>query len=212
MSSIAQTQPRTGRRNFTLRAYLAGTAATAALLGAVVLVFASLGAYVAFNGLPIGGDSSDADTASIAVGHTVAAPAQQKARQRVAAGAPERRSSAGDSHQVNQHGSGGTGASGTTVDASPSPATATATPSATSPTVSAGDGGSNTTVSSGQEPTAGDPPSSPTLPTPHVTTPDSIGGTVGQVEQTLHQVGIDVPLTGQGSAVDDVTDSLVGGN
>ncbi len=73
MSSIAHTQPRTGRRKFNLRAYLAGTAATAALIGAVVLAFVSLGAYVAFNGLPVGGSDSGAEAGSVAVGPAAAA-------------------------------------------------------------------------------------------------------------------------------------------
>jgi hypothetical protein len=210
MSSIAQTQPRTGRRNFNLRAYLAGTAATAALLGAVVLVFASLGAYVAFNGLPIGGDSTDSDAASVAVGDTVAAPAQQKARQQV--GTAQSRRSNGNSQQVNQHGSNGGGSGGQAIETNTATSTATATPGITSPPVSSGGGDSTTTASPAQGPTMGDPPTSPTLPTPQVSTPDSVGGTVGQVEQTLHQVGIDVPLTGQGSVVDEVTDSVLGGN
>jgi hypothetical protein len=211
MSSIAQTQPRTGRRNFNLRAYLAGTAATAALLGAVVLVFASLGAYVAFNGLPIGADASDSGTGSVAVDHTIAAPAQQRTHQQVA-GAQERRSNGSDSRQANQQGANGSGAQDHSVETTAPPTTATATPGTSETTVNSGGEGSTTTASPAQGPTMGDPPSSPTLPTPQVSTPDSVGGTVGQVEQTLHQVGVDVPLTGQGSVVDQVTDSVLGGN
>ena len=45
-----------GGRNFSLRAYLAGGGATAALIAAAVLSFGALGAYVAFEGLPVGGD------------------------------------------------------------------------------------------------------------------------------------------------------------
>ena len=48
--------------------------------------------------------------------------------------------------------------------------------------------------------------------TPNVTTPDSVGSTVGTVEQTLHQAGVDVPLSQAGSTVDQVTAGLTGGN
>ena len=53
MEAKTNTDVRT--RNFNLRAYLAGGGATVALIAAAVLVFASLGAYVAFEGLPVGG-------------------------------------------------------------------------------------------------------------------------------------------------------------
>lgn len=59
MSMEAKTGASVRVRNFNLRAYLAGGGATVALIAAAVLVFASLGAYVAFEGLPIGGDSDD---------------------------------------------------------------------------------------------------------------------------------------------------------
>ena len=64
MSTIAQTKPRPGR-NFNLRAFLGGGTATTALIAAAVVVFSSLAAYVAFNGVPIGG--SDEDSSSITV-------------------------------------------------------------------------------------------------------------------------------------------------
>ncbi len=209
MSSIAQTQPRTGRRNFNLRAYLAGTAATVALIGAVVIAFGSLGAYVAFNGLPIGGSDADAQTSSIAV-DPVAAP-QNTARQRGAqnVGAADVRRDPGSQS------AGGSGANSAATEASQAP---------TAPTTTAGappDTGTEAPVSaSGPEqtatpsPTQGGPsdnPPSAGIPTPHVTTPDSVGGTVGTVEQTLQDVGVNVPLNDAGAAVDDVA-GLVGGN
>lgn len=54
-----------GRINFSLRAYLAGGGATAALIAAAVLVFAALGAYVAFEGLPVGGDDDAAGEVAV---------------------------------------------------------------------------------------------------------------------------------------------------
>lgn len=52
-------------RNFGLRAYLAGGGATAALIAAAVLVFGSLGAYVAFEGLPIAGGADAAGEVAV---------------------------------------------------------------------------------------------------------------------------------------------------
>lgn len=54
MSTVAKTQPSV-RRQFDLRGYLAGGTVTAALIAAAVVLFASLAAYVAFHGLPVGG-------------------------------------------------------------------------------------------------------------------------------------------------------------
>ena len=208
MSSIAETQPRTGRRNFTLRAYLAGTAATAALLGAVVLVFASLGAYVAFNGLPIGGDQAASDPTSIEVG---AATKQTSAHhQQVSNGAVHHQDASGGSasHAANPGSDTGGSPSDPDAPAAPDPPTGTNTA-----TVSAN--GSGTTVTSGPSQTTtsgGGGGDSSTLPTPHVSTPDSVGSTVGTVEQTLHQAGVDLPVNDAGSTVDQVTDGLLGGN
>lgn len=208
MSSIAHTQPRTGRRNFNLRAYLAGTAATAALIGAVVLAFASLGAYVAFNGLPIGGSDVDASASSVAVDRAIAPQpkAGPRSTQDLAAanaqrsqGAPAASAAGNESATNNAQPpavAGGPATTPTSTGSEPPVATTDPEPTATpTPTQS---GPSN------------DPPSD-SLPAPQVTTPDSVGGTVGTVEQTLHDAGVNVPLTGSGSAVDDVT-GLVGGN
>jgi hypothetical protein len=212
MSSIAQTQPRTGRRNFTLRAYLAGTAATAALLGAVVLVFASLGAYVAFNGLPIGGDQAASEPTSVEVG-AAAQHAGSKAaahHQQITNAAIRRQNAAAASSSHASGGSNSGGGSSESGQASASPASP-ATPTGTSTaTVSAN--GSGTTVTAGPSQTTPSGGGGSSLPTPQVTTPDSVGSTVGTVEQTLHQAGVDVPLSQAGSAVDQVTDGLVGGN
>ncbi len=54
MDTVAGKQP-SSSTNFNLRAYIAGGAATVALIAAGVIVFGSLAAYVAFNGLPVGG-------------------------------------------------------------------------------------------------------------------------------------------------------------
>ncbi len=213
MSSIAETQPRTGRRNFTLRAYLAGTAATAALLGAVVLVFASLGAYVAFNGLPIGGDQAS-DPTSIEVG---AAAQQTKAahsahHQQIANATVHGQNASGASGGPSANAGSNTGdASSVSGQPTASPASPVAPTATNTPTDSANGSGTVVTVGPSQDSPSGGGDSSP-LPTPQVTTPDSVGSTVGTVEQTLHQAGVDVPLNDAGSAVDQVTDGLLGGN
>ena len=212
MSSIAQTQPRTGRRNFTLRAYLAGTAATAALLGAVVLVFASLGAYVAFNGLPIGGDQAASAPSSVEVG-AAAQPAKANAavrHQQITTAAVHRQSASGNSSA--SHSSGGSSSNGGSTasgQVTPSPASPAAPTGTSTATVEANGAGNTVSAGPGQASPSGGGGS---LPTPNVTTPDSVGSTVGTVEQTLHQAGVDVPVGQAGSAVDQVTDGLAGGN
>jgi hypothetical protein len=45
-----------------------------------------------------------------------------------------------------------------------------------------------------------------------VTAPGAVGGTIGAVEQTLQEVGAQVPINGSGSPVEQVTDALLGGN
>ena len=61
---LRATAPRAGR-NFNLRAYLAGAGATTALIAGAIVVFASLGAYVAFNGLPVGSGNENATQLTI---------------------------------------------------------------------------------------------------------------------------------------------------
>jgi hypothetical protein len=206
MSSIAQTESRRGRRNFNLRAYLAGTAATAALLGAVVITFASLGAYVAFNGLPIGGGDSAAQPTSVSVGQAATEISSKSRPSQNVAPADVRNSQAsrGDS-------AGASGHAAATPDSTAPAGTDTATSTPTGQTTVTATGAQPTVTAA---PTQGGSDTSPAGPitTPHVTTPDSVGGTVGTVEQTLHDAGVDIPLGGAGSAVDDAANQLLGGN
>jgi hypothetical protein len=208
MSSIAESQPRTGRRNFNLRAYLAGTAATAALIGAVVLAFASLGAYVAFNGLPVGDDSQGV-TSSISVEQAVApvAAAKQSRGQDLAFTDARRDQAAGQGSSGANGGSAESGAQTSVLPADTAPAAG-----GTSQTTATAGGDVDTTATPtpAQSGPSADPPSSDGIPTPQVTNPSSIGGTVGQVEQTLNDAGVSVPLTGSGSAVEEVTGGLLG--
>src|SRR3954453_9712547 len=50
-----------------LRAYLAGTGATGALIAGAVIVFLSLATYVAFNGIPFGGNGASSGTSFVGV-------------------------------------------------------------------------------------------------------------------------------------------------
>lgn len=213
MSSVVQIQPRTGRRSFTLRAYLAGTAATAALLGAVIVVFASLGAYVAFNGLPIGGGQSADEATSVQVAPAAPATAGKRAHHQANAAAAQQNGNGGGpaSRAANRGSSGGSASGGDTASAQ-----ATVTPA--SPASPSGTSTATTSASgSGPVPTSGSAPQAPSngagpLPTPQVTTPDSVSTTVGTVEQTLHSAGIDVPLNQAGPTVGQVAGGLSGGN
>lgn len=62
MTTISETQAQ-GPRATHLRAYLAGTGATGALIAGALIVFLSLATYVAFNGIPFGGNGGNTDTA-----------------------------------------------------------------------------------------------------------------------------------------------------
>ena len=208
MSSVAQTQPRTGRRYFNLRAYLAGTAATAALLGAVVIAFASLGAYVAFNGLPIGGSSAATDT-SISVGHAANGVSARSRDKRTSAAANAQRSQDSRSHAGGSRTETATGGTETTTIPSTTAAVGT---SAGQPTVTTTGAQQTVTAGPSSPSPGGGSGGSPTIPTPNVTAPDAVGSSVGTVEQTLHDAGVDVPVGGSGSAADQVVGGLLGGN
>ena len=64
MTAIAETTNSQGAsegRGVNLRAFAAGGAASSALIAGAAVIFASLAAYVAFNGVPGGGEGADAD-------------------------------------------------------------------------------------------------------------------------------------------------------
>jgi hypothetical protein len=73
------TMPRIGN----LRAYLAGTGATGALVGGAVVVFLAATAFVAFNGFSLGGDDADGQ---VAIGTDTGAGAPEAAALALAAG------------------------------------------------------------------------------------------------------------------------------
>jgi hypothetical protein len=66
MTTLSETQAH-GPRATHLRAYLAGTGATGALIAGAVVVFLSLATYVAFNGIPFGGNGSNSGTSVVGV-------------------------------------------------------------------------------------------------------------------------------------------------
>jgi hypothetical protein len=65
MSTVAQTNMDAKPTRFSVRAYLAGGTATTALIAGVVVIFASLAAYVAFEGVPGGGEGPTGDSATL---------------------------------------------------------------------------------------------------------------------------------------------------
>ena len=66
MTTLSETQPATPRSTH-LRAYLAGTGATGALIAGGVIVFLSLAAFVAFKGIPFGGSGGQLRSISVGV-------------------------------------------------------------------------------------------------------------------------------------------------
>ena len=185
-------EPRSSR-NFNLRAYIAGGAATTSLIAGAVLVFASLATYVAFNGFPVGGGGDSASRVTVAAqGSTApeaAAAALGRAPGAVAATAATASATAPASAGADAQGGGGgaTTAPGTTVPSTPgapgddpaAPGTPT-TPvdTATTPTAGAsGGGGQNTGPVGG----AVDDVSGAT----NVPLGEAAGGAVQQVDEIL---------------------------
>lgn len=186
MSMEARTKPNTRARNFNLRAFLAGGGATAALVAAAVLVFASLGAYVAFEGLPVG--SGDDEAAQVAVDSS--APAAQVRSARSSATPADGAGRADNGEGAGSRGPGGDTGRGesqaTQLGVGPAPAAA---------------GGSGGGSGSGA---AGDPAPQPIEPAPE---PNPVEPTSGQdgsappVPQPLDDaqtalgdaIGIDLP-------------------
>jgi hypothetical protein len=174
---------RSGHRNFNLRAYFAGGAVTAALIAAGVVVFGSLAAYVAFNGLPVGG--GDTATDSVAVEASAGAPQNAAATLGAAAGAvaatPAATTAIAPAPGVAAANGGATTAPGTT-------APATGTPTGTTPTATTPSGTAPaTTADTGSESSSSGP----------------VANTVRGLEGVAAGAGVDVPLS-------DMTDGITG--
>ena len=172
MSSIAQTPATRTAPRVNLRAFLAGGAATTALVLAAIIVFASLAAYVAFNGLPGSGDAAGGNaTVRVASGSggapaaaaaaAAAAPAAVAAAPAAPAAAPAGdvlaaagggTASGADPGGATAPGAGGTApTAGGTTPATEGAGTATVAPAATAP---AEQDGPSTSVVKGLDNTA----------------------------------------------------------
>jgi hypothetical protein len=198
MSSIAHKHgtapPTRSAKNFNLRAYVAGGAATIALIAAGVFVFGSLAAYVAFNGLPVGGgDDEDRSVAVQAADGAIGAPASASGTLDAAAGAVAANPAAG-----------------TAVAPAPGVTSAAGAGSGSSATATAGGGteASATPTGTTAPATSGSGPPATSSPTPASGTPSAAGGTgptgsaVQQVEDIAGGAGVDLPLT---DATDGIT-------
>jgi hypothetical protein len=173
MSAIAETPSGTASNSVNTRAFLAGGGATTALIAAAVIAFLSVAALVAFNGLPIGGD--DADAGSVQVGEVPA----------TGANAPELAAAAlGDALGA----VAATPAASTAVDPTQIPGFAG---SGGAPAVPGAPG----TVPGGS--------GAPRVPGTGSTGSEVLGGTVGGVDNTAGNLGLDLPLN-------DATNGLTG--
>lgn len=228
MQTIASEQPRASARpqpagkNFNLRAFFAGGTATVALVAAGVIVFGSLAAYVAFNGLPVdGGDdgsgsvaveSSAANASAPANAGLGAAPGAVAATPAAATAIAPPPGTAPDGTAANGAAPGtAPGATGATTPTETAPAGTTPAGSAPGTTAT----GADTSTSSGPVGSAVhgaenvasgvgvDPPLSETT--------QGITGPVDQgVQDTLDGVGSVVGNPDLGQPVDNVTDGLLG--
>jgi hypothetical protein len=165
MSAIAESPASTGSNGVNTRAFLAGGGATTALIAAAVIAFLSVAALVAFNGLPIGGDN--ADSATVQVGEVPTTGSGN---------APELAAAAAG------------GAAGA-VAATPAAATAV-DPSLIPGFPGAGSGLNGAPGSGALLPGADGVPTAPGTGSSGV-----LGGTVGGLEDTAGNAGLDLPLS-----------------
>jgi hypothetical protein len=153
-----------GRNHVHTRAFIAGGAATTALLAGAIVLFSALAAYVAFNGVP--GDPADSSTDSTVLVGTRGAP--EAAAVAVSRG-PDSVSRTPTAPTAVEPAAATSGALAATADVE------TAAPETT---IDTGDGSATTgTEVPGQGGGGG-----------------ALGGTVGGVENTAGNLGIDVPL------------------
>lgn len=186
-------QPRS-TRNFNLRAYIAGGAATTSLIAGAVLVFASLATYVAFNGFPVGGDGESASRVTVAAEQSTAPEAAAAALGR-APGAVAATAAAASATAPGSTGADGQGGGGAT----------------TAP----GAGGPSTPTAPGGDPAAPGTPTTPvdTAATPTVGASGGGGQNAGPVGGAVNDVSgaTNVPLgEAAGGAVQQVDDILGG--
>jgi hypothetical protein len=154
-------------RNPSLRTYLAGGGATAALVAAAVIVFVGVAAFVGFNGLPFGADDSPATTVNLSAGVPQAAATAAGPTARSVAATPATPSDAALAEILAALPPGAVAALFPGLDPGPGP------------------GGPNCpgTV----------PPGGGGEPVP---TSGAVGGVVDGVEGTAGDLGVDLPLGG----------------
>jgi len=163
-----------------LRAYLAGTSATTALIAGLVILFLAAGAFVAFSGNPFGGDDA---SESVTIGNQAPAGAPEAAALALAAG-PD---------AVAATPTALVGGPGAAVDGGAAFAAAppgAAPPGATSPGGGPGGGG-------------GEP-----VPTP-TGGGGALGNTVGAVDDAASNLGLDLGLGQTTDPITDGPDRTV---
>ena len=166
MSTIADTEPRSATR-VNLRSYLAGGTATTALIAGAVIIFVSLAAYVAFNGLPTAGGPDSDDTVLVGPSGS-GAPAAAASALAAAPGA---------------------------VAATPAAPTPVAPPPIVTAGVSVPPPGISPLVAPPPEGPSVTPPGEGPAPAPGTSGGDgALGGTVDGLESTADDLGLDLPL------------------
>jgi hypothetical protein len=170
------------------RAFAAGTGVTAALVTAAIVAFASVAAYVGFEGMPFGGGDSSESTVALS------------------SGAPQAAALA----------TGSTAAAVAADPATPTPAALAEILAALPPGAIDGTGaGPSPGLGPTEDPTtgSGDPdgpgtgPVDPTDPG----TPGTLGGTVDNLDNAAGGLGLDLPLSELTDPVTQPIDDIVGG-
>ena len=184
-------------RNFNLRAYLAGGGATLALIAAAILAFGSLGAYVAFEGLPIG--DGDDDVAQVAVESSNGSAGSRGSGSSQGdgdAGAPGASAAAGGGDRADaDSGAGDAVDTGVSTAPATAPDQPAAVPGAATPAVEAAPESNGVEPASGQDGTRGSV-SDATAPVQ-----DTVGGVPGVPTGEL-PANIPTPLGGAGGVSD----------
>jgi len=185
VNAAVETATHPGRAN--LRAYLAGSGATGALIAGAVVIFLAVGAFVAFSGMPFGGSGGGEGSASL--------------RGQTAGGAPASAAAAL------------AGASGA-VAASPAGARGAAAGGSGSATSGSGGGrhgGTDPTDPQGTFSGGGGPPTGCTDSCTDPSTSGPIGNVVGHVDSATSQQGVNLHLGGQTAPLTDPVDHAITG-
>lgn len=207
MGTIATEHPRaTTRRplatgkNFNLRALFAGGAATLALIGAGIVVFGSLAAYVAFNGLPVGGGDNASGSVAVEASSAPAASAPARAAAALAA-APGAVAAVPAAATAIAPAPGSAAAADATAGTAPA---GTVTPGETTTTTPTG------TTAPGTTPTS-TTPTAPAGSTDSGSSSGPVGSAVQGLQDTVSGAGVDLPLSETTQGLTDQVDQTVTG-